>query len=79
MDEMLATGSMGYDPEDTVVRAVQAALRSASDEREGGAAYLPIGVGLPPAAAGAEAAKVWWDTRRRRRRCCCCCCSCCKG
>lgn len=57
MNEMLAA-STGYDPADTVVRAVEAAVRSAVD---GGAdtPYRPIGLGLPPAAAGAEAAKVW--------------------
>eukprot|EP00752_Nemacystus_decipiens_P007667 g6855.t1 len=59
VDEMLATASTGYDPEDTVVRAVEAALRSAADEGGGGASYSyrPIGVGLPPAEAGADAAK----------------------
>eukprot|EP00903_Cladosiphon_okamuranus_P013992 g13012.t1 len=60
VDEMLAAAaaSTGYHPADTVVRAVEAAVRSAAD---GGAhtpyPYRPIGVGLPPAAEGAEAAK----------------------
>lgn len=45
-----------YDPEDTVLRAVEAAVRSAGGGPD--SPPRPIGVGLPATAAGAEAAKV---------------------
>lgn len=57
LDAMLAAPS-DYAPEETVVRAVEAAVRSAGG---GGSIPRPIGMPLPGgAAAGAEAAKVQW-------------------
>jgi len=55
VDDLLP-GPSRYDPEDSVFRAVEAAVRSAGGGPD--SPPRPIGVGLPATAAGAEAAKV---------------------